>query len=66
MTDLRIIPAEPFAAARDRYRKLATEDRPGDPWAVPFDAREGQTARPILWSVIAGLFFLILLIGAVS
>ena len=39
MTDLRIIPADPRDAARDTYRRFACEDRPGDPWAVPFDPR---------------------------
>lgn len=39
MTDLRIIPADPRDAARDTYRRFACEDRPGDPWATPFDAR---------------------------
>lgn len=38
MTDLRIIPADPCEAARDAYRRFACEDRPGDPWATPFDA----------------------------
>lgn len=38
MTDLRIIPADPRDLARDTYRRLACEDRPGDPWAMPFDA----------------------------
>ncbi|WP_313014596.1 hypothetical protein [Brevundimonas sp.] len=38
MTDLRIIPDEPWAEARDTYRRFACEDRPGDPWAIPFDA----------------------------
>lgn len=39
MTDLRIIPADPRDAARDTYRRFACEDRPGDPWATPFDPR---------------------------
>lgn len=39
MTDLRVIPAEPWAEARERYRELACEDRPGDPWSVPFMPR---------------------------
>lgn len=31
--DLRIIPPEPWADARERYRELAAQERPGDPWA---------------------------------
>lgn len=35
----RIVPADPCEAVRARYAEFATEERPGDPWAVPFDAR---------------------------
>lgn len=39
MSDLRIIPDEPWSEARETYRRFATEDRPGDPWSVPFEPR---------------------------
>ena len=53
----RIVEAEPFAAVRERYAALAyRQDRPGDPWAEPFDARDQP--RPMLWAVVA-----VLLIG---
>jgi hypothetical protein len=35
----RIVEREPYAEARARYAELATEDRPGSPYQVPFDAR---------------------------
>lgn len=35
MTDLRIIPQEPWAEARERYREMAFEDRPGSPYEDP-------------------------------
>lgn len=53
----RIIPADPFAAARARYADLACEDRPGNPMEKPFDPREAP--RPVLWIVVGA----VLLIG---
>lgn len=52
----RIVEPEPFAAVRARYAEFACEDRPGDPWAEPFDARDQP--QPMLWAVVA-----VLLIG---
>lgn len=49
----RIVEAEPFAAVRDTYARFAMEDRPGDPWAEPFDARDQP--QPMLWAVVAVL-----------
>lgn len=54
MTDLRIIPADPREAVRDVYRRFASEDRPGDPWAMPFDPRPKRNVwAPVVWSLIA-------------
>lgn len=39
MADYRIIPSHPWEAARERYRELAAQVRPGDPRAVPFEPR---------------------------
>lgn len=39
MADLRIIPDEPWAGPRERYRELAAQVRPGDPRAIPFEPR---------------------------
>jgi len=40
--DFRIIPQEPWAEARERYRQFAAEDRPGSPYdstrPAPFTA----------------------------
>lgn len=36
MVDLRIIPSHPWEAVRERYRELASQVRPGDPRAVPY------------------------------
>lgn len=41
----RIVEREPYAEARARYAELAMEDRPGDPWQVPFDARPARSLR---------------------
>ena len=49
----RIIPVDPCEAVRARYADLACEDRPGDPWAEPFDARDQP--QPMLWAVVAVL-----------
>lgn len=54
----RIVEPEPFAAVRARYADLACDDRPGDPWAVPFDARE-EPARFAIWIAVGA----VLLIG---
>ena len=54
----RIIPVDPCEAVRARYADLACEDRPGDPWAEPFDARE-EPARFAMWIAVAA----VLLIG---
>lgn len=53
MSDLRIIPAEPWAEARETYRRFAAEDRPGDPWAVPFEPRPRRRLSAIVWSLVA-------------
>lgn len=61
MSDLRIIPAEPWAEARETYRRFAAEDRPGDPWAVPFEPK-----RPSLYgSALKGLAVLLIGLSAV-
>ena len=38
----RILERDPWEATRDRYAQLATEDRPGSPYQVPFDARPSR------------------------
>lgn len=38
---LRIIERGPWESARERYRQLASEDRPGDPLDLP--AKKGWT-----------------------
>lgn len=56
MTDLRIIPDEPWAEAREAYRRFASEDRPGDPWNVPFEPKKHT---PTLYGcALTGLFWL--------
>jgi len=52
----RMVPASPWEATRARYAELATDDRPGDPLEVPFDARDEP--RPMVWAIVA-----VLLIG---
>jgi len=51
----RCIPADPREAVRDRYRDLATQDRPGDPCAVPFDARRVPFRQSFGGSILIGL-----------
>lgn len=55
----RIIPGDPREAVRARYADLAADDRPGDPWAEPFDARD-EPARFIFWLAVG----FALLVGA--
>ncbi len=52
MTDLRIIPDEPWAEARETYRRFAAEDRPGSPWEVPFDPRPRYPVNLIKASLV--------------
>jgi len=64
MTDLRVIPDDIFAEARERYRDLATQDRPGSIDEVEFDAREQP--RPIMWLVVIALVALTIISGALA
>ena len=41
----RIVERDPWEATRDRYAELATEDRPGSPYQVPFDPRPAPRLR---------------------
>lgn len=50
----RIVPADPCEAVRARYAEFATEERPGDPWAVPFDARD-EPSRFAIWIAAAAV-----------
>jgi len=59
---LRILPDDLFAEARERYRDLASQDRPGDINEVEFDAREQP--RPIMWLVVIALAALTIISGA--
>jgi len=66
MADYRIIPSHPWEAVRERYRELASQVRPGDPRAVPFEPRRTrfairtaiQFAACALFTAAAWLIFL--------
>lgn len=47
----RIIPGDPREAVRARYADLAASDRPGDPWAEPFEANE-EPVRFLFWIAV--------------
>lgn len=61
MTDLRILPDEPWAAPRERYRMLASQERLPSP--LEFDARPKR--RPVWATAIAGLACLLIAIASV-
>jgi hypothetical protein len=68
MSDLRIIPAEPWAEARERYRDLACQDRPGDPNIIPFDPREErEPSNPVIFlAAMAVMVIGLAFIGAIQ
>lgn len=68
MTDLRIIPADPREAVRDRYRDLACQDRPGDPNIIPFDPREErEPTNPVIFlAAMAVMVIGLAFIGAIQ
>lgn len=39
-----MLPPDPRDSVRDRYRELETEDRPSNPYDVPFDPRPSRAA----------------------
>lgn len=61
MTDLRILPDEPWAAPRERYRVLASQERLPSP--LEFDAR--PKPRMVWVPALAGLVLLAIAIASV-
>lgn len=67
MSDLRIIPAEPWAEARERYRELACQDRPGDPNVIPDDDNDREPTNPVIFlAAMAVMVIGLAFIGAIQ
>lgn len=66
MTDAlhHILPPDPREAVSDAYRQLACEERPGNPYAVPFDPRvvPGSGIRRLI-GFAAFILFVVLAFG---
>lgn len=62
MTDFHILPADPRDDVRERWRDFSTQERPGDPWAEPFDVNP-PSSFPVLTVAIAVTLIGMALVG---